>query len=512
MNTRGTIQRTRGFTMLELMVAIFVSIMIIGALFQVFNRVQSMFRAGHNQTKVLERGRAIMDMIVRDLEMMRAADLGPTYENLNARDFGVEFWQDGMDYRVGNVVFNEVDRTYRVLDPEGWRLLQAGEFSTLLPYNHPILPSEQFYSGDFFFLGRDRDWHAYGYGLYSTEGARVPNQVAGSLYRYHEAVERSAIPDTIRHHNSRAGNLLYQKVADGVVHLRLRAISAQDPGRAPWHEPIFKGSFVPLYVEVEFGLLEDTVVLELEAKAEEFAPRSPDRYPALMKILEANLDKVHMFRQLVPIRNSRYFGFGPSKAAMTDLMIFRTRGINTRIEGQGDRFAFIIDRSGSMASDNRLAHAQQALSRTLEKMEPDKKFFVYFFDHETEPMEFGDMLEATPANVNEVLPWIQGKTPRGSTNPRGALQETFDNLNPHTIWLLTDGTFSSSSISAGADGNIVSTPLGPVPELIKKLNKGRGVRVNTIGFARQESEVDPGLKAIAEQNGGTYTFIESKTD
>ena len=156
------------------------------------------------------------------------------------------------------------------------------------------------------------------------------------------------------------------------------AISAMDPGRAPWHEPIFKGSHVPLYVEVEFGLLEDSAVLELEAKAEEFAPRDPKRYEALMTILEENLDKVHMFRQLVPIRNSRYFGFAPSKASMTDLMLFRSKGINTRVEGKGNRFVFVIDRSGSMMGDNRLRFAKEAVVNTLVNLEPDKEFYVYF--------------------------------------------------------------------------------------------------------------------------------------
>ena len=510
MRTRDTFRYARGFTMLELMVAIFISILVIGALYQVFNRTQEMFRAGHNQTKVLERGRAMMDMIVRDLETMRAAELGPSYENLNARDYGVEFWQEGIPFLGGNVVFNEIDRTYHeCLKPHAvagadnapgtdfWRRLQQGEYRALLPYQHPILPSEKFYSGDFFFLGRDRDWHAFGYGLYSAEGARVPNQVAGSLYRYHNVLERSDISDNIRLHNSRAGNLLYQKVADGVVHLRLRAISAMDPGRAPWHEPIFKGSHVPLYVEVEFGLLEDSAVLELEAKAEEFAPRDPKRYEALMTILEANLDKVHMFRQLVPIRNSRYFGFGPSKAAMTDLMLFRSKGINTRVEGQGDRFIFIIDRSGSMMGDNRLEFAKEAVVHTLENLEPDKNFYVYFFDHETIPMESGGLLEASPKNVNRVKPWVKSMMPRGLTNPRDALRDAFTDKNPHTIWLLTDGSFSGGE---------------SVPDLINNLNADGSVRINTIGFARRENQVDASLRGIAEQNGGTYTFIESKMD
>jgi hypothetical protein len=44
------------------------------------------------------------------------------------------------------------------------------------------------------------------------------------------------------------------------------------------------------------------------------------------------------------------------------------------------------------------------------------------------------------------------------------------------------------------------------------LNAKEGVRINTIGFAESEDEVDGSLKDIAEENGGTYQYIRSKTD
>ncbi|MBL67799.1 MAG: hypothetical protein CMO74_05005 [Verrucomicrobiales bacterium] len=523
MKIRGTKGRICGFTLVELMAAIFISILVIGALYQVFSRVQEMFRVGHNQTKVLERGRAIMDMIVRDLETMCAADLGPSYENLHARDFGVEFWQEGTPYSEGNVVFSQSDRTYHVClknhrvagAPNGpgtpfWRALKPEEFRTLLPYQHEYLPSEQLYSGDFFFLGHDRDWHAYGYGLYAPEGPRVPNQVAGSLYRFHSVLAGAeVVPDLLRSHNTRLGGMQYNKVADGVVHLRLRAISAMDPGRAPWHEPIFKGAHVPLYVEVEFGLLEDTVVMDLEAKAEDFAPMDPKRFPAMMEILEANLDKVHLFRQLVPIRNSRYFGFGPSKAAMTDMAVFRTQGINTRTEGKGNNFVFIIDKSGSMSREGRLSAAKQALTRTLEKLESDKNFYIYFFSDKTSGMEEGRLIQATSGNVASTSRWVNSMTPGGLTNPRDALVDAFDKLKPSTIWLLTDGRFNPYKRVKGDDGKTRQMDLPPVLEVVRNLNAAGNVRINTIGFAASERQVDASLKDIAEENDGTYTFIKT---
>ena len=114
-------RRTRsGFTLLELMAAIFSSILIIGALYAIFSRVQEVFRIGHNQTRVLERGRAIMEVITRDLERMHAAInpengamlLGPSFENLSARDFGVPGWVSGASYAAGQVVYDKMSREY----------------------------------------------------------------------------------------------------------------------------------------------------------------------------------------------------------------------------------------------------------------------------------------------------------------------------------------------------------------------------------------------------------------
>ena len=51
--------------------------------------------------------------------------------------------------------------------------------------------------------------------------------------------------------------------------------------------------------------------------------------------------------------------------------------------------------------------------------------------------------------------------------------------------------------------------LPPVYKVIQKLNPDGAVRVNTIGFAENEQDVDDSLKAIAKENDGTYRFIKS---
>ena len=76
MNLRRTIRRRHAaYTMVELMAAVLISIVLVVAMYQIFARVQSVFTTGHSRTKLLEEGRAVMDLIVRDLSRMAPAGL-----------------------------------------------------------------------------------------------------------------------------------------------------------------------------------------------------------------------------------------------------------------------------------------------------------------------------------------------------------------------------------------------------------------------------------------------------
>ena len=99
-------------------------------------------------------------------------------------------------------------------------------------------------------------------------------------------------------------NSKYRKIADGVVHFRLRCVAGGDPAHVFMQEPtLFRGQYVPILVEVEFGLVEEGLAREMVAQTEDlgFWPRVKKQ----KEIMEKNLHRVHMFRQIVPIRNSR---------------------------------------------------------------------------------------------------------------------------------------------------------------------------------------------------------------
>ena len=72
----------------------------------------------------------------------------------------------------------------------------------------------------------------------------------------------------------------------------------------------------------------------------------------------------------------------------------------------------------------------------------------------------------------------------------------------------SDGKFSSfKHVEIGSKTRLVGLP--SVLNMIRKLNGPRNVRINTIGFAARENQVDASLKDIAKENGGTYEFIQT---
>ena len=155
---------------------------------------------------------------------------------------------------------------------------------------------------------------------------------------------------------------------------------------------------------------------------------------------------------------------------------------------RGNKFVFIIDKSGSM-SGNRLAAAKEELCSTLKGLKPTDKFMIYFFSDAAQAMPARAMLVGTPKNIQWATDWVRGRSVAGGTNPTQALSWCF-NLRPDTVWLLTDGQFAD----------------GPALDAIAAGNRQLKARINTLAF-HDKSGADI-LQRIARENDGTYRFVK----
>lgn len=267
------------FSLIEIMVTVGLLSFIILGLVAMFTQTQRAFRSSMTQTDVLESGRAVTEMLSRELEQMAPSHL-PYVTNF-----------------------------YAVIPTSASEPLLQGLAGTRVNNDPNIQDRRTNVIQRFFLLSRlNRDWKGIGYQVIPE----YPNAGVGTLYRFEWVTNRENVgllPDYFM----RTPNV--KRIADGIVHLRLKAY---DPhGRlimptnslrfttnwwnlSPYLENeidyhYFASNALPASVELELGIME---------------PQLLDRYRAFVgnptlqwQYLSNHSAQVHIFRQRIPIRN-----------------------------------------------------------------------------------------------------------------------------------------------------------------------------------------------------------------
>ncbi len=163
------------------------------------------------------------------------------------------------------------------------------------------------------------------------------------------------------------------------------------------------------------------------------------------------------------------------------------------ISSRGTRFAYIVDISGSMASNRRMEVAMRELSRSIDSLPDFAYFHVLMFSNSyiEPPMQKGWM-RAKKSTVRQYIRWFNSLSPDGGTLPAAAFHHVFSlEVRPDVIFFLTDGEINEFT-----------------PQDLAALNRrGKKVVVNTIAFGDPASQ--EALKQMARESGGTYRFVPS---
>jgi hypothetical protein len=154
------------------------------------------------------------------------------------------------------------------------------------------------------------------------------------------------------------------------------------------------------------------------------------------------------------------------------------------IRARGQLFVYVVDCSGSMIDDDRLARATMELRRSVFALQSPQRFEVIFYNHESIPMPGGPTARpADPQAKNQLLYWLRLIEPDGGTDPRVALKQALA-MRPDAVFLLSDGAFPEGTV-----------------EMMTKLNT-RKVPIHCVdvtgGLAGDH------LERIARANGGKY--------
>ena len=175
------------------------------------------------------------------------------------------------------------------------------------------------------------------------------------------------------------------------------------------------------------------------------------------------------------------------------------RGVGPGTEFFGARehaasFAYVIDCSGSMASNHALDAAKRELLASLYQLPPDAKFAVIFYSSNATTLadQTGarGLMPATTTNKSRLRDQLSQIVPDGGTDHVLALHAALS-LHPEVIFFLTDADLMSDS---------------NVDEILQEVGK---TRLQAIEFGRGvELAGEKPLRRLATTTGGAYRYID----
>jgi hypothetical protein len=173
------------------------------------------------------------------------------------------------------------------------------------------------------------------------------------------------------------------------------------------------------------------------------------------------------------------------------------------VESQGNNFAYVFDRSGSMGDPDMkpLRAAKAELLRSLAALGDLQQFQIIFYNEEPILMRLsaqpGRLVLATDANKAHAADHLARITAGGGTGHEEALSAAL-RLHPDVLYFLTDADEPALS----------EEQLGRIRKLNDALTK-----LHTIEFGRGPKRSGAGnfIERLATENGGEYRYVDVET-
>ncbi|MBT4531008.1 MAG: VWA domain-containing protein [Phycisphaerae bacterium] len=166
------------------------------------------------------------------------------------------------------------------------------------------------------------------------------------------------------------------------------------------------------------------------------------------------------------------------------------------ISSSGTRFCYIVDASGSMSGQNRMAAAIAELTRSLKRLPDFARFYVLFYSSNVLPNIPSTQKgwnTARSSTIRRMTKEFESIRPGGGTNPGPAFAKALSlRPLPEVIFFLTDGVIAPFSAE----------------KLREMMPDGSRIVVNTIAFGVSANQEE--MISIAKSNRGQYRFVKSE--
>jgi hypothetical protein len=159
------------------------------------------------------------------------------------------------------------------------------------------------------------------------------------------------------------------------------------------------------------------------------------------------------------------------------------------VSGNAMKVVYLCDSSGSMM--NKFDTLRQELRKAADGLKQAQAFDIIFFSEDNYVALDKQLLLAVPEVKRKAYEFLDKTAPHGSSDPIPGLKAAFA-TGPQLIYMLTDGDFPNND---------------QLLEEIRKLNKDKKVKINTIAFMDRGEAYEKLLKQIADENGGLFKFV-----
>ena len=166
--------------------------------------------------------------------------------------------------------------------------------------------------------------------------------------------------------------------------------------------------------------------------------------------------------------------------------------------GSGRRFAFVLDKSGSMinrgggaAGPTKMDMALAELLRSVGSLPDFAQFRICLFDTSVQLFPDRGFAKARASELQRVQSWLQAAVASGGTTPRIAFERLMgEPTPPDAIFFLTDGRIP---------------PEDPAWIAQRVVVRGRTVPVHCVAFG--DAEAAQQLEPISKATGGQFRFV-----
>ena len=141
----------------------------------------------------------------------------------------------------------------------------------------------------------------------------------------------------------------------------------------------------------------------------------------------------------------------------------------------------------------KLGEAKRQLIPAVKGLPPDVRFTILLFGGQVKPWQ-ATLVEANASNKGYAVAYLQGLKSGGGTPAKAALQQAFNFRGVDEIYFLTDGHPTDGSAAT-------------ILSMVKKLNPGHRVTINTVGLGDDQDRNF--LCELAMQNNGIYVRDET---